>query len=352
MDFNELEAFVQRLGLKKFRAVQIAKWIYKKGVLDFSQMTDISKADRQLLSASSEVKKPKLISREVSADKTQKFLFELADGSFIESVFIPERKWNTLCISTQVGCPIGCKFCLTAKGGFKRNLKVSEIVGQYIAVQNLVGWENRISNVVFMGMGEPLLNYENVKKAVEIMISDKMLGLSNRKVSISTVGIIPKIYKMAKELSKKARLAVSLHATTDETRQRLIPVARKYPLKDLMKALRSYPANNIRRIMIEYLMLEGINDTQEDALRLAELLKGIPVKVNLIPFNPYPGSYFKRPPMPRIEKFQALLRSRNIATFIREPRGQDISAACGMLKGKFEAASRKEHPKQDGGVRA
>jgi len=328
-----LKEFVKELGLEPYRAKQIAQWLYKKRVNSFEEMTNLSKEARKKLAERAELHPLKLVKVEESSDGTRKYLFELKDGSRIESVFIPEKSWNTLCVSTQVGCPAGCKFCLTAKDGFTRNLTPSEIVEQYVAVQRDVGEERRISNVVFMGMGEPLLNFDNVKRAVEIMTDRDMLDLSTRKITISTVGIVPGIERMAREMNK-VKLAVSLHATTDEVRDFLVPLNKKYPIKEIMAALRRYPADNNRRIMIEYVMLDGVNDSLEDAKRLAKMVKGLPVKVNLIPFNPYPGAPFKPTPRERIEEFQKVLWDRNIAAFIRDSRGQDISAACGMLRTK------------------
>ncbi|OMH41177.1 23S rRNA (adenine(2503)-C(2))-methyltransferase RlmN [Desulfurobacterium indicum] len=340
LTFPELQNFVVSIGFKKYRTSQIAKWLYKKLATSFDEMTDISKKGRKILKENAEIYNLKIVNKEVSKDGTIKYLFELKDGNRIETVFIPERDWNTICVSTQVGCPIGCKFCFTAKDGFTRNLTTSEIVDQYLSVQRDVGIENRISNVVFMGMGEPLLNFENVKKSIEILTDDRMIGLSKRKITVSTCGIIPGIKKMAKEMPK-IKLALSLHATEDETRENLIPLNKKYSIREIMKELKNYPADNIRRIMIEYLMLEGINDSPEDAVRLSKLVKGIPVKVNLIPFNQYPGSSFKTPSREKIEAFQKILWDRGIATFIRDSRGQDISAACGMLRGKDKETSKQ-----------
>ncbi len=333
LNLEELKDFVTSIGLEPYRAKQIAQWIYKKRVSDFDSMTNISKATRKLLSEKAAIDVLKTVKVEESADGTRKYLFELPDGNRIESVFIPEKGWNTLCVSTQVGCPAGCKFCLTAKDGFTRSLTPAEIVDQYIQVQRDVGEERRISNVVFMGMGEPLLNFDNVKKAVEIMTHRDMLDLSKRKITISTVGIVPGIERMARELNR-VKLAVSLHATTDEVREKIVPLNRKYPIGEIFRALRRYPADNVRRIMIEYVMLKDVNDSLEDARRLVGLVRGIPVKVNLIPFNPYPGSSFEPTPREKIEAFQKVLWDHNIAAFIRESRGQDISAACGMLRTK------------------
>ncbi len=333
LDLAELKEFVRGLGLEDYRAKQIAQWVYKKRVSSFSDMTNLSKKAREELSKRAKIDILKPVKVEESRDGTRKYLFELPDGNRIESVFIPEKDWNTLCVSTQVGCPAGCKFCLTAKDGFTRNLTAGEIVDQYIQVQRDVGDERRISNVVFMGMGEPLLNFDNVKKAVEIMTHRDMLDLSTRKITISTVGVVPGIERMAKELNR-VKLAVSLHATTDEVRERIVPLNRKWGIGDIMGALKRYPADNNRRVMIEYVMLKGVNDTDEDAHRLAKLVRGLPVKVNLIPFNPYPGAPFEPTPREEIERFQKILWDYNIAAFIRESRGQDISAACGMLRTK------------------
>jgi len=336
LTFKELEQFVENEGFKKFRAKQIARWIYKKLSTSFEEMTDLSKEAREKLSKRAEIRTIHLLRKEMSEDGTVKYLFELKDGNRIESVFIPERDWNTICISTQVGCPIGCRFCLTAKDGFTRNLKASEIVEQYLEVQRDVK-DRRISNVVFMGMGEPLLNFENVKKSIEIMVDERMLNLSSRKITVSTCGIIPGIERMAKEL-RKVKLAISLHATDNLTRNALVPINRKYPLEQLIKTLRKYPADNVRRIMIEYVMLKDVNDSKENAEKLAALVKGIPVKVNLIPFNPYPDAEFEKPSREKVEEFQRVLWNKNIAAFIRDSRGEDISAACGMLRTKVKQA--------------
>ena len=336
LTFKELEQFVENEGFKKFRAKQIARWIYKKLSTSFEEMTDLSKEAREKLSKRAEIRTIHLLRKEMSEDGTVKYLFELKDGNRIESVFIPERDWNTICISTQVGCPIGCRFCLTAKDGFTRNLKASEIVEQYLEVQRDVK-DRRISNVVFMGMGEPLLNFENVKKSIEIMVDERMLNLSSRKITVSTCGIIPGIERMAKEL-RKVKLAISLHATDNLTRNALVPINRKYPLEQLIKTLRKYPADNVRRIMIEYVMLKDVNDSKENAEKLAALVKGIPVKVNLIPFNPYPDAEFEKPSRKKVEEFQRVLWNKNIAAFIRDSRGEDISAACGMLRTKAKQA--------------
>ena len=331
LTFSELERKVVELNLERYRAKQIARWIYKKFSDSFFSMTDLSKETRKLLSQVFEIDVLKPLKVEKSKDGTRKYLFLLPDGNTIESVFIPERDWNTLCVSTQVGCPIGCSFCLTARSGFVRNLTTAEIIDQYVQVQRDISLEKRISNVVFMGMGEPFLNFENVKKAIEIMTDSNMLDLSTRKITVSTVGIVPGILRMAKEM-KKVKLAVSLHAVSDEVRNELVPVNKKYPIKELLKALRQYPTDSVRRIMIEYVMLKGVNDSEEDAQKLVKLLKGLKVKVNLIPFNPFPGSPYEPSPMERILKFQKILWDNNISAFIRESRGRDISAACGMLK--------------------
>ena len=336
LTFNELEQFVENEGFKKFRAKQIARWIYKKLSTSFEEMTDLSKEAKEKLSKRAKIRTIHLLRKERSEDGTVKYLFELKDGNRIESVFIPERDWNTICISTQVGCPIGCRFCLTAKDGFTRNLKASEIVEQYLEVQRDVK-DRRISNVVFMGMGEPLLNFKNVKKSIEIMVDERMLNLSSRKITVSTCGIIPGIERMAKEL-RKVKLAISLHATDNLTRNALVPINRKYPLEQLIKTLRKYPADNVRRIMIEYVMLKNVNDSKENAEKLAALVKGIPVKVNLIPFNPYPDAEFEKPSREKVEEFQRVLWNKNIAAFIRDSRGEDISAACGMLRTKVKQA--------------
>lgn len=339
-NFGELERWVRKLGWKKFRAKQIAKWIYNKKVASYDEMTDISKEIRQYLKENTILNVLKLVSYEQSKiDGSIKFLWQLNDGNTIESVFIPERGHNTLCISTQVGCAVGCKFCYTTKDGLIRNLTTAEIVDQYIQVQRFVGLEpeKRISNIVYMGMGEPLANYDNVKKSVQIFTDERMAGLSNRKITISSSGIIAQILKMYEDKSfPQVRLAVSLNASDQKTREEIMPITKTNTIKDLMNTLNTLPFKTGYRIMLEYVLLKGVNDTDEDAHKLAKLIgkNKKRYKVNLIPFNPFENSGYERPDEKRVEKFQKILWDYNISAFIRWSKGKDISAACGQLRKK------------------
>ncbi len=341
-DFNyrELKNWVINHGWKPFRADQISRWIYTKKVGSYDEMTDISKEIRQFLKENTEFNSLELISYEQSkTDGSIKFLWRLKDGNTIESVFIPEDGHNTLCVSTQVGCAVGCKFCFTTKDGLIRNLSTAEIVDQYLQVQRFVGLdpEKRISNIVYMGMGEPLANYENVKKSVQILTDKKLAGLSNRKITISSSGIINQILKMyADKDFPQVRLAVSLNAADQRTREEIMPISQTNKLEDLMKVLNSLPVKTGYRVMLEYVLLKGVNDRPEDAHRLARLIGKHKkrYKVNLIPFNPYPGSIYERPQEQDVLRFQKILWQYNIGTFIRWSKGQDISAACGQLRKK------------------
>ena len=339
-NFKELEDWVKSVGLPKFRAKQLAKWIYNKKVSSYDEMTDISKDLRKFLKENTKLNNLELASYEKSnIDGSIKLLWKLEDGQTIESVFIPERNHNTLCISTQVGCAVGCKFCFTTKDGLIRNLTTAEIVDQYIQTQRFVGLEpeKRISNIVFMGMGEPLANYENVKKAVQIFTDDKMVGLSNRKITISSSGILAQIKRMYEDKEfPQVRLAISLNAPDQEIRKYLMPISETNRLEDLMKLLNSLPFKTGYRIMLEYVLIKNVNDRPEDAHKLARLIgkNKKRYKVNLIPFNPYPSSPFERPEDERVEKFQKILWQYNISAFIRWSKGKDISAACGQLRKK------------------
>lgn len=321
----DLETFMQRLGQPGYRAGQLMKWIYRKKVREFSLMTDLPKALQQRLDREACISELKPMLIQESRDGTIKYLFQLDDGSPVESVFIPEERRRTVCLSAQVGCPLGCKFCLTGKMGYKRNLATSEMVNQLLALQD----HGPITNVVFMGMGEPLLNFNNVMKAIAIFTSPFGLGLAARRITISTVGIPAKIALLAAKA--KVNLAVSLHATRDEVRRMLMPVSAKYSLGAVLKACRDYPVPERRRITFEYLLIDGINDTEEDANRLVRLLKGIKCKVNLILYNEFPGSPFKRPTEEAVAKFQEILVRNHLTALIRTSRGSDILAACGQL---------------------
>ena len=326
----ELEAFLNSLGMKKYRANQVYQWLYQKGAASFDEMTNLSKEERQSLNEKTYISSLVLIKRQTASDGTEKYLFELEDRNRIESVLIPDEERLTLCISTQVGCAMGCRFCLTGKGGLKRNLEAHEIVDQVIAVRRLLS--KRITNIVLMGMGEPLANYDNTINALKILLDEKALNFSNRKVTLSTAGLIPQIDRLGKE-GIKINLAISLNATTDDIRNKIMPINKKYPIKELIAACKRFPLPKRRRITFEYVMLKDINDTKEDAERLCKLLKGIPCKVNLIPFNEYSGCEFKKPDDNNVERFREILIGRHIMTITRKSKGAEISAACGQLRG-------------------
>lgn len=332
LSFSQLEKFVASLGEKPFRAKQLAHWLYSRGAQSFAEMSDISKELREKLKEKAWISflKPEKIL--TSADGTRKFLFPLADGQMIESVLLRERDHLTLCLSTQVGCPLGCKFCLTGARGFQRNLESSEILDQILGVRATLSSTEKIRNLVFMGMGEPLLNFENVVRALEIVCSSPGLQFSHRRVTLSTAGIIPEMKKL---LARKnfVKLAISLNATTEEQRNLLMPINRKYPLAEILQACRQVPLPNREKITFEYVLLQGINDTADDALRLARLLKDLPAKINLIPFNEHPASPFKRPKDETIQEFREILLARRFTTVIRQSKGADILAACGQLGG-------------------
>ncbi|HSD84569.1 MAG TPA: 23S rRNA (adenine(2503)-C(2))-methyltransferase RlmN [Anaerolineae bacterium] len=337
---EELRTRMALLGLKPYRADQVLKWIYSGYASSFDNMTNIAKSDRTILSEAFVISAPTIAGIEVSSDGTRKFLFQLEDRHTIESVLIPDEDRQTLCISSQVGCRQACRFCLTGSGGFVRDLQASEIADQVLEVSRILKQEGErgITNIVLMGMGEPLANFDEVMKALIIITSEPGLGFSPRRVTVSTDGLVPEIGRLGSS-GVKVNLAVSLNATTDEVRDRLMPVNRRYPIKALLDACRRFPLEPRRRITFEYVMLKGVNDTVEDALRLAKLLRGIKCKVNLIPFNPFPGSEFRRPDDAAVRRFQKVLLDRHYTSPVRESRGRDISAACGQLREKEAAAS-------------
>ena len=337
LSLKDLEAFIVSLGEKPFRAVQVARWLYGKGVRSFGEMTNLSRSFREKLEKTAWVHtlEPKEVHS--SADGTKKFRFILEDGEAVESVLIPERDHLTLCLSTQAGCAMGCKFCLTGKRGLVRNLSHSEIVGQVIAVRSTLSAEEKLTNLVLMGMGEPLQNFQNVLKALETLRSPEGLQFSNRRITVSTAGVIPEMVEL---LSRRnfVKVAISLNATTDEQRSRLMPVNRKYPLKELLAACRKVPLRNRERITFEYVLIQGLNDSEEDAHRLAALLKGIPAKVNLIPFNEHAQSPFRRPSAGAVQRFREILMAQSFTAIVRQSKGVDILAACGQLGGKNRQA--------------
>lgn len=343
-----LQDFFAGLGEKPFRATQLMKWIHHRGVDDFETMTDLSRALRERLAQCAEIRMPEVASEHLSKDGTLKWLLELADGQRVEAVFIPEKERGTLCISSQVGCALDCSFCATGKQGFNRNLSSAEIVAQvrlaFRALQDVdLGRPKAITNVVLMGMGEPLLNFDEVTEAISVLLDDLGYGISKRRLTLSTAGVVPAIRRLA-EVTDVA-LAVSLHAPTDELRNELVPINRRYPLAELLDACREYLSRlgDWRSITIEYTLMDGVNDAPEHALALAELLADMreKVKINLIPFNPFPGSGYARPAQGRVRDFQTFLLERGFATMLRTTRGEDIDAACGQLAGRFEDRTRR-----------
>ena len=349
LDPDTLKDFVVAHGEKPFRATQLLKWIYQWGVVNFDEMTNIKKETRALLKEISYIHAPEIVSEQKSSDGTIKWAMDIGDGQLVETVFIPEKERNTQCISTQVGCPIKCAFCRTGKSGFNRNLKVSEIIGQVWRAASRVGFSQNqeqkpISNVVMMGMGEPLLNVQNVLSVVKLLLSDNAFALSKRRVTISTAGVVPTINKIAGKVD--VALALSLHAPNDELRNELVPINQKFPLKDLLAAVRNYVDNsnaNCGRVTIEYVLLDHVNDSMDQAHELAQLLKDLPCKINLIPFNPHEESEFKRPSNSRIDRFyKVLVEQYGFTVVTRTTRGDDIAAACGQLAGQVKDRRLKE----------
>jgi 23S rRNA (adenine2503-C2)-methyltransferase len=330
---SEFRDRLSALGLAAYRADQVLQWIYARHAVSFDAMTNIGQADQEKLSAHFYISAPRIIAIEQSADGTRKFLFQLEDGHTIESVLIPDEDRRTLCISSQVGCGQACRFCLTGAGGFVRNLAAYEIADQVLEIAALQKKENidTITNIVLMGMGEPLANPDEVLKALDTITAEHGLAFSPRRVTVSTSGLVPGIERLGAS-GLKVSLAVSLNATTDEVRDRIMPVNKRHPIKALLAACRKFPLEPRRRITFEYVMLAGVNDSIDDAERLARLLRGIKCKINLIPFNPFPGSELKRPNDATVRRFQKILQGQNYTAPIRESRGQDISAACGQLR--------------------
>ena len=340
LDQNSMRDYFTALEEKPFRATQVMKWIYHRGVTDLEQMTDLAKPLRTRLQELACFFLPEIQSRQVSTDATRKWLMQVDEQNSIETVFIPEPDRGTLCVSTQAGCPLACSFCSTGKQGFNRNLGVAEIIGQvWLANRELGYFKERkriISNVVLMGMGEPLLNFENVSTAVSLMLDDLGFSLARKRVTLSTAGVVPGIYRLAG--LHKICLAVSLHAPVDELRDRLVPINRSYPLNELMEACRFYArATDNDPITFEYVMLEGVNDGPAEARQLVRLLEGIPSKVNLIPFNSFPGSEYTRSSRVTIDAFRDILIKAGLMTITRKTRGEDINAACGQLTGLVRA---------------
>ncbi len=334
---EELEALFATRGLPGYRGRQVFKWLLKP-VSDFAELTDLPKNLRQELAQEFSLFIPAIKKVETAQDGTQKLALELADGEVIECVLIPEEDHFTLCVSSQVGCAMGCAFCLTARMGFKRNLWPHEILGQVLRAKELLNQKGSLKplrNIVFMGMGEPLANYENLIKTLKTLLHPKGFNFSKRRVTVSTAGLVPQIKRLGHDVT--VRLAVSLHAARDEIRSRLMPINKRYPLTELLEACRSFPLPRGWRITFEYILLKGINDTVEDARRLADILRGIPAKINLIPFNEHPLLPFKCPEERVILAFQETLLARGFVATVRKSRGRDISAACGQLATKLAA---------------
>lgn len=342
LNFNlqGMSGYLDSLGEKPFRAQQLMQWIHQTGCLDFSEMSNLSKPLRQKLAENASILLPEMVSENVSADGTHKWVLRLACGNCIESVFIPESTRGTLCVSSQVGCALNCSFCSTGKQGFNRNLTTAEIIGQVLfAVKTLRQKDpekaRSVTNVVMMGMGEPLLNYDNVVTAMDIMLDDYAYGLSKRRVTLSTSGLIPEMENL--RVRSPVSLAVSLHAPTDILRDVLVPVNKKYPLDQLMAVCKNYFSNEPRRVVtFEYVMLKGVNDQPEHAKQLIKLLHDVPSKVNLIPFNPFPMTEYERSSLNAINAFRDILMAKGINTITRKTRGDDVDAACGQLVGKVK----------------
>ena len=345
MSRSELSEALLSIGTEakniKMRQNQIWSWVYQKGIKDFNLMSNISKEYREVLNKSLTITRPTVTKQLISKDGTRKYLLRLQDGNEIEAVYIPEKKRGTLCISSQVGCTLNCSFCYTGTQKLVRNLTSADIIGQILVVRDdLNEWpynsmpkdkKRQISNVVMMGMGEPLYNYNSVKEALKIVMDNEGIALSKRRITLSTSGVVPEITKTGNEIG--CLLAISFHATTDSVRDKLVPINKKWNIKKLLTALREYPTlSNSQRITFEYVMLKGVNDSDADAKRLVKLIAGIPAKINLIPFNPWPGSPYERSTKQRINSFADIVNKAGYASPVRSPRGEDIMAACGQLK--------------------
>ncbi len=344
-DFSrvQMEHFFVERGEKAYRARQVMKWAYHQGVLDFDQMTDLSKRQRAWLAEVARFELPEPVVRRESRDGTVKWVVRVANGNCVETVLIPDRGRNTLCVSSQVGCMLDCSFCSTGKQGFNGNLSTGDIIGQvWLADRELRARGETVTNVVLMGMGEPLLNFDNVVAATDLMMDDLAFGISKRRVTVSTAGVVPGIYRLAEVTD--VSLAISLHAPNDALRDRLVPLNRKYPVAELLRACRHYVEGlgERRSLTMEYTLLAGVNDSLEHARELADLLRDVRCKINLIPFNPFPASGYERPDAARVRAFQTYLMSAGYATMLRTTRGEDIDAACGQLVGEVQDRTRRQ----------
>jgi len=334
LDRMGLEGLLMEWGEPRFRAAQILQWLHTRQVTDFSLMSNISKSLRARLASDVDLSEPTVLRAQQAADGTRKWLLGLEDGNAIETVFIPEDDRGTLCISSQVGCSLACSFCATGAQGLNRNLQTHEIIAQVRIARQELGLD-AISNVVFMGMGEPLLNLKQVLPAIRLLLDDFAYGLSSRRVTVSTAGVLPGLAQLGKE--SPVNLAISLHATQNAIRDELVPINRHYPLAELLNACRQYPLPPRRRITFEYVMLDGINDQDQHARELVRLLQGIPALVNLIPFNPFPQTKYRRSSPARIDAFREIILRAGLMTVTRKTRGEDIDAACGQLAGQVRA---------------
>lgn len=351
-DLHDIETAITALGLKKFRAKQIYEWVYKRGAQSFDEMTNLSKDLRAQLETIYTLERPEITEHQKSTDGTEKWLLKMADGQEIETVFIPERTRGTLCVSSQVGCTLACKFCHTGTQKLVRNLGAKEILLQAMRCKDMLEeWPtdravaDRFTNIVFMGMGEPLYNYEHVAKAVKLLTDPNGLNFSKRKVTISTSGVVPLIEKCGTELG--TGLAISLHAVNDKLRDHLVPLNKQYPLDVLLKACEDYPAaSQSRQITFEYVMLKEVNDSDADARELVRILRNIPAKINLIPFNPWPGAAFECSSGNRIRAFAKIVEDAGYQSPVRRPRGRDILAACGQLKSESVRQRIKDQQKK------
>jgi 23S rRNA (adenine2503-C2)-methyltransferase len=359
-DVESLTAWFAQQGEKPFRARQLSRWMHRFGVDDFGQMTDVAKTLRAKLAGLAEIRGPQPLRDSTAADGTRKWLLDMGNGNAVETVFIPETSRGTLCISSQVGCALECSFCSTGKQGFNRNLTTAEIIGQLWHANRMLGavkqpgvddsGERVVSNVVLMGMGEPLANFDNMTAALRLMLDDHAYGLSRRRVTVSTAGLVPAMDRLRD--SVPVALAVSLHAATDALRDELVPINRKYPLRELMAACRRYLEKAPRDfITFEYVLLAGINDSDADAHAVLQLTRTVPCKFNLIPFNPFPGSDYRRPTPERVRRFQEILMNADVVATVRKTRGDDIDAACGQLAGQVKDRTRRNGA-ADGAVRS
>jgi len=326
----EIESLVESLGAPRYRGRQIADWIYRKGVREFGSMTNLPRDLREALPEQATVGVPAVERRTPSQDGSQKFVFRLPDGARVQSVLMPDGERLTLCVSTQVGCGFGCAFCFTGTMGLERNLTAAEITGQVMGIGPMLPPGRRLTHIVYMGMGEPLANYAATVRSLRLLTDPGAFGFSPRRITVSTVGLVGGIERLARE-NLRVNLAISLHATTNETRDRLMPVNKGFAIEPLLAACRRFPLPFRQRMTFEYVLLDGVNDTRQDALKLGRLLRGIRAKVNLIPFNDWQGAPFARPPLPRILAFQSVLLEQGITATVRWSKGEDIGAACGQL---------------------